>query len=105
MGYVFEWPKEFQSPRKGGYRFEKPFITQKTRWGKLKYKAMYFSKMQGGCFHGEYALQKAGYLTTIERGNVLVPTYSSTTKKRGPLQKLTAWIVYARKFPKRAVKK
>lgn len=104
MTRTFEVPNGLVGPKKGGYRFETPFKTIQTRWGKLRYKAMYFDKTQDRAIRREFSMQDSGYMTRLEYANVLVPAFKNVREKNGNIkmkrdgwQKISAWVVYARK--------
>lgn len=104
MTKLFTPPEGLVGPKKGGYRFEKPYIYVQTRWGKLRYKAMYFSRSQSPAMIQSFKMNDSGYMTSLEHENVFVPAYKNVRLKNGHIkqkrdgfQKLTAWIVYARK--------
>ena len=108
MPRTFEPPEGLVGPKKGGYRFKYPYLYRETRWGKLRYRAMYFSRSQNPSMMQSFRMQDMGYMTFLEQGTVMVPAYKNVRGKNGKIiskrdgfQPLTAWIVYARKITAR----
>lgn len=96
-------PENYVGPKKGSYRFEKPYQYFQTRWGKIRYKAMYFSRSQQPSLGAMFKMQDQGYLTQLEYSAVFVPAYKNVQgkkPKRDGFEKMGAWVVYGRKMTK-----